>query len=259
MPELPEVETLCGQLKKIIVGEIVLEFRIIDHKLGGIINIAGKRVLDVTRQGKALKIHTDDGEALVLHLRMTGRLLWEPDFEDLPPHARFTALFVNGRLSCIDPRRFATLSKEILLPSRTSIENPLLDFRAEQLFAVSRGKKLTVKSFLMDQRFIAGIGNIYTCEILHEALLHPERKASSLSLQEWVRVEKAAKRILNKAVECRGTTISDWRDLFGQKGEYQNELRVYARGNLPCFSCRGIIQRISINGRGTYFCSSCQA
>jgi len=194
----------------------------------------------------------------VLHLRMTGRLQWQPDQQDLPQHARFTMTFPNGRIVCIDPRRFATLNVRDCKPGTALIDNPLRICPAKQLAEIAGNRKLPVKSFLMDQRFIAGIGNIYSCEILHAASVNPWRKACSLTLLEWERISKTAMLILAKATNCRGTTISDWRDLFGLKGDYQHELKVYGRDGLPCLNCHGMIRRERLSGRGTYFCPSCQ-
>jgi formamidopyrimidine-DNA glycosylase len=110
----------------------------------------------------------------------------------------------------------------------------------------------------MDQKVIAGIGNIYACEILHRAAINPLREACSLSRDDWRDVTKAAEAVLTRAVECRGTSISDWRDLFGQPGLFQHELAAYGREGDPCPRCGKIIVRRRLSGRGTWFCPSCQ-
>jgi formamidopyrimidine-DNA glycosylase len=258
MPELPEVETLCSQLKKIVVNENVVDIQIIDSKLERIDEAVGCAVTDVRRRGKTVEIHIDNERLLAIHLRMSGRLYWQREPRDLPAHSRFVIAFKHGSLVCIDPRRFATFSLRNKSTSGAVIEDPLRNFPAERIAAAARKRKLPVKSFLMDQRTISGIGNIYACEILHDVSIDPRRKACSLSVLEWKTVGKAAKRILARAVVCRGTTISDWRDLFGQSGEYQKELKVYAREGLECGRCSGIIRRERLGGRGTYFCPSCQ-
>ncbi len=263
MPELPEVETLCRQLKKVILGEVIEDVKIIDSKLEMIRDAAGKCITAVTRRGKALEIHIDNDRAIMIHLRMTGRLLWHDDRQVLPPHSRFMISFAKGSLVCIDPRRFATVRTDIKsVPGHSSgtgiIEDPLRCFPADRLEEMARIRKLPVKSFLMDQRVILGIGNIYACEILYEASVHPWRKACSLLIHEWENIERATANILKKAVACRGTTVSDWRDLFGRSGEYQHELKVYARDGCPCQRCGGVIGRERLGGRGTYFCPSCQ-
>ncbi len=258
MPELPEVETLCRQLKPVILSEEILGMEILDSRLGAIDGLVGKRITSVARYGKGLEIRLDSGTSLFLHLRMTGRLQWESDQRDLPPHTRFVMIFSTGRLLCIDPRRFATLTLQDSRISKTSVNDPLRDRSFLQLREIAKTKKLPVKSFLMDQRIIAGIGNIYACEILHEASVNPWRQTCNVSRSEWEKIGTVTKDILNRAIACRGTTVSDWRDLFGKKGEYQHELKVYDREGLPCLRCHCSIQRLRLSGRGTYFCPTCQ-
>jgi formamidopyrimidine-DNA glycosylase len=110
----------------------------------------------------------------------------------------------------------------------------------------------------MDQRRIAGIGNIYACEILHHARMNPWRRVNSLSHEEWEGIGEAARKILKRAIDCRGTSVSDWSDLFGKAGENQGHLLVYAREGAGCYTCGGEIKRQKLNGRGTYYCPSCQ-
>ncbi|MDI6775634.1 MAG: bifunctional DNA-formamidopyrimidine glycosylase/DNA-(apurinic or apyrimidinic site) lyase [Syntrophales bacterium] len=260
MPELPEVETLCRQLKNVILDKEIRSFEILDSKLTAGEELEGRRVLSVGRQGKVLEIKLDAGITMLLHLRLTGRLLWQSD-SNLPfPHTRFTIFFLQGRLDCIDPRRFATLSvqKTIGTNFAAPVIDPLKDFCASRLWEMARRRKVPVKSFLMDQRFIAGIGNIYASEILYEAFVNPWQKTDSLSPAKWQEIEEATTSILKRAIACRGTTVSDWRDLFGRKGEYQHYLKVYAREGCPCPRCQATIQCIHLHGRGTYFCPTCQ-
>ncbi|MBW2038322.1 MAG: bifunctional DNA-formamidopyrimidine glycosylase/DNA-(apurinic or apyrimidinic site) lyase [Deltaproteobacteria bacterium] len=258
MPELPELETLCDQLRQVVLGAEILETQALDSNLINVTGLEGRTVRSVNRRGKQLEIQLDDGRILLLHLRMTGRLLWQ-NGDGLPPqYARFVVSFPKGRIFLIDPRRFATLSvrKEDRSPFEGS--DLLEDFDPSHLWGISQKSRLPVKSFLMDQRHIAGVGNIYACEILHQAHISPWRKACDLSLAEWEKIGGITGTILKKAIACRGTTISDWHDLFGREGEYQNHLLVYGRGGEGCFECGGEIQRQKLNGRGTYFCPSCQ-
>ena len=258
MPELPEVETLCRQLRRVIQDREIISTEILDPRLGTVDGLTGRKISAITRQGKAVEIRLDDDARLLLHLRMTGKMQWQSASQELPSHTRFIISFQHGKLLCIDTRRFATLVITADGSSQAFVKDPLLDFRTEELHKIARVKKLPVKSFLMDQRWIAGIGNIYACEILHEASINPSRRVSEVSLREWRKIEKATKEILEKAISCRGTTVSDWRDLYGRKGEYQHELKVYGREGLPCLRCHGIIERLRLSGRGTYFCPACQ-
>lgn len=283
MPELPEVETLCRQLNAILPGKKVLAVEILDPRLGEREGegLTGRKIEAVYRQGKCIrmeigkrgrlsdmspekrrgkvkKIQMDKGFMAELHLRMTGRLLWQTDGMSLPPYTRLVMTFSAGKLLLIDPRRFATFhvrSEEAALPP---LANPLEGMPASRLVEIAGMRRLPVKPFLMDQRFIAGIGNIYACEILHHACVDPRRPSGSLSADEWRKVEQAAAVILPRAVACRGTTVSDWRDLFGNSGENQEHLKVYSREGESCRRCGGKIACTKLSGRGTWFCPACQ-
>jgi formamidopyrimidine-DNA glycosylase len=257
MPELPEVEALCRQLRHVIVDSEIEEIRILDPKLGAIEGLAGKTIRGIRRHGKTLSIELEGNLALVLHLRMTGRLLWH-NGKGLKPHTRLVISFPRGRISLIDPRRFATVTIN-QTGDRISLGNDPLDgLDPSHLWEIAQRCTIPIKSFLMDQRRIAGIGNIYACEILHQARLDPWRRTDGLSRDEWAELEAATKKILTRAIACRGTSVSDWRDLFGKEGEHQNYLSVYGREDTACYRCGGRIQRRKLNGRGTYFCPTCQ-
>jgi formamidopyrimidine-DNA glycosylase len=257
MPELPEVETLCRQLSPVIVGTQIAETHIIDPKLGTIEGLEGKRVSAVKRYGKELAIVLEGDLALVLHFRMTGRLLWH-NGNGLMPHTRLVISFPHGRISLIDPRRFAMVTvrkKEDCIPLGS---DPLDAFDPSHLWKIAHQRTVPIKSFLLDQRLVAGIGNIYACEILHQARLDPWRRINALSHDEWNKIWEAAEEILRRAIACRGTSVSDWRDLFGKAGEHQDYLLVYGREGTMCHSCGGEIIRKKLNGRGTYYCPTCQ-
>jgi formamidopyrimidine-DNA glycosylase len=259
MPELPEVETLCRQLQQVITGRTIRDLALHDLRLGRIESVAGKKILTVARRGKGLEIILTGGQSLGLHLRMTGRLLLQNRRLPPLPHTRFTLSFKEDQLICIDPRRFATLAlRDASTGNTPPVPDPLHGMETDCLCEIAGKRRLPVKAFLMDQRVIAGIGNIYACEILHRAAINPLREACSLSPDDWRDVAKATAAVLSKAVECRGTSISDWRDLFGQPGAFQHELAVYDREGHPCPRCGEIIVRRRLSGRGTWFCPSCQ-
>jgi formamidopyrimidine-DNA glycosylase len=283
MPELPEVETLCRQLKTILPGEEILRIEILDARLGKIEGLVGRRVEAVKRRGKFLQICISGGLTAELHLRMSGRLFWQKGGVPLlsrvrrskkeeplngsgsigsgPPffaYSRLVIVFPAGTLILIDPRRFATFTVQPVESTPALVEDPLGGLSARRLREIARTRRLPVKSFLMDQRLIAGIGNIYACEILFAAGIDPRRPSSGLSPAEWRKVAKMSVAILERAVACRGTTVSDWRDLFGCSGTNQDHLEVYARQGEICRRCGGRIERITQGGRGTWFCPSCQ-
>lgn len=257
MPELPEVETLRRQLCEIVLGEEIVDFGIHDARIGVMRGLHGRTISSVLRHGKALVMKLDDNTELLLQLRMTGRLLWQENHHVIP-HTRFVISFPHGTLSCIDPRRFATFVFHKNRSPQAIIGDPLKTRWASAFYGISCARRTPVKALLMDQRVIAGIGNIYACEILHAAAINPMRPACNVRLEEIELIEKAGRDILKKAIECRGTSVSDWRDLFGLCGEYQDELKVYKREGLSCMRCGGTICRIRMNGRGTYFCPHCQ-
>lgn len=257
MPELPEVETLCRQLTKVVCGRAILDSTVVDMKLRHLENMAGRRIRSVCRTGKGVNISLDNGQILCLHLRMTGRLLWQSEPVELP-HMRWKATFEEGRLALIDPRRFATLSLRDDLAPLCEVIDPLENLPARRFHADAGKRRMPVKSFLLDQRIISGIGNIYACEILHAASIDPWRAANDLSLAEWRKVSQAAKKILLEAIACRGTSISDWRDLFGQPGENQDNLKVYGQEGKVCPRCGGMVRRLKLSGRGTFYCPDCQ-
>jgi len=256
MPELPEIETLCRQLREVIVGRPILSSRVIDPKLQHLPPLAGKSVRSISRHGKKMIWSLSDGMCLLFQMRMTGRFFWIEEGEN-PPYARLVFSFEGGRLVLSDPRRFATVNF-CGPPAASLVPDGLEKLDPKSLAEAARRRRLPVKSFLMDQKAVAGIGNIYASEILHGAGIDPMRPASSLEPPEWKKVAAVTARVLQKAVQSRGTSISDWQDLFASHGEYQQRLRVYGRKGEPCGKCRGEVRRVVIAGRSTFYCPECQ-
>lgn len=258
MPELPEVETLFRQLRQVITSERILDMRIYDEKLVLFPEIIGCQVREVRRSGKGVEI--DLGKAVLrIHLRMSGRLFWQRPGDILPRHTRFRIAFAPGEIICIDPRRFATLTLHGgATPAPPRSINLLQGMNVEEICRRAADRRLPVKALLLDQRFLPGMGNIYACEILFDAAVSPWRPAGEVTAEEWRRIIAAMGRILKEAVLCRGTSISDWRDLFGRPGEYQRRLRVYGREGKTCLRCPGRVARRKLAGRGTYYCPDCQ-
>lgn len=256
MPELPEVETLCRQLTKKINGQRILSTEVYDNKLSGVKNFKQGTVVNIKRQGKTICINLTDGNSLAIHLRMTGRLLWQESAAK-PKYSRWRMRFKTGNVFLVDPRRFATV--RVMKTIRGNIQNDFITgFDEKIFFAIQAGRKVNIKTLLMDPKAVAGIGNIYACEILNGAGISPLRIASSLSGQEWKRIFTTARKILKKGIEKRGTSISDWRDLYGHPGENQRELKAYGREKKRCTLCGGTICRIKQGGRSTFYCPGCQ-
>jgi formamidopyrimidine-DNA glycosylase len=256
MPELPEVETLCRQLNKKISGKKILSTEVFDDKLRNIRDIKGRKVAAVERMGKMIAISLDHEKVIFIHLRMTGRLLWQK-ISEKPKHSRWKMSFTDGNVFLVDPRRFATIrvSKEKKNDNGKEI---FRNFDLKSFISAHGNRKTKVKSLIMDQSAVNGIGNIYACEILYKARIHPERTAAAVKEAEWRKIFDKAKEVLKKAIERRGTSISDWRDLYGCKGENQYELKVYGQEGKWCSICGGTICRIKQGGRSTFYCPDCQ-
>jgi len=261
MPELPEVETLRRQLEKILPGSEVLGIEVFDKsRIGELENICNCLVEEVAREGKFIKLKLSGGWEIVVHLRMTGHLHWH-DKENFPPakHLRLLINFPKGNVCLIDPRRFATVeirkqkkgSSKVLDAYRDSIAG-------EELQTAAKNRTMPVKNFLLDQKTVAGLGNIYVCEILYRAGIDPWKKSCDLTTMEWNRIIKEFRPVLKKAIACRGSSISDWKDLLGKKGSYQEHLQVYGREGQPCFRCKNPVRRKPIGGRSTFYCPVCQ-
>ncbi|MCS7243055.1 MAG: bifunctional DNA-formamidopyrimidine glycosylase/DNA-(apurinic or apyrimidinic site) lyase [Candidatus Caldatribacterium sp.] len=259
MPELPEVEVLRRELTPVLVGQRILEAHIADPHLGvpkGVLE--GKTILALERLGKYLLFPFEEGGCLVVHLGMTGQL--EVTKENAPrKHERARFVLSSGtHLSFIDPRRFGKIS---LLDAKETLQRKLgidpysPDFTFSRFQALLEGRK-RLKDFLLDQRNLAGIGNIYASEILFWARLHPRRSINSLSLEEQERLFKSIRKVLDEAIAAKGTTIRDFRRPGGESGGFQNLLSVY--GKTECPRCKGPVVREVLSSRSTYFCPQCQ-
>ncbi|MHB8138680.1 MAG: bifunctional DNA-formamidopyrimidine glycosylase/DNA-(apurinic or apyrimidinic site) lyase [Smithellaceae bacterium] len=257
MPELPEVETLCRQLHQRAAGAKILRTTVYDEKLAGLESIRGCVIQDVHRCGKTIHLVLNDGRSVLIHLRMTGRLFWR-DQEKKEPHTRWRMTTDCGNVDLIDPRRFATVKIEKTRAERDD-KDILLNFGMKVFLEKQAKRKVSIKTLLMDPKAIEGIGNIYACEILHRAGISPLRQVAAIGNEEWMRIFRHAKRILKKGIENRGTSISDWRDLYGCSGENQKLLKVYGQEGKTCRTCGSIIERVRQSGRSTYYCPLCQA
>jgi len=258
LPELPEVETLCRQLNTAISGLTVRDMVTLDTaKLADFPDRIGRQVKGVKRWGKHIVLNFDDDQNMIVHLRMTGRFLWQKNEDESPKHVRMIMAFSSGRIVFIDPRRFMTVTKGNI-PHQGGIMDPLVDMTSQGLAEKGRNCKRPIKTFLMDQSIIAGIGNIYACEILHCAGINPSRPVNTISTEQWPEIIQITRHTLERAIACRGSSISDWRDFYGNEGTFHHEHRVYGRKGLPCPLCQSAILRITIGGRGSYFCPQCQ-
>ena len=282
MPELPEVETVRrglqphlegARLTRVVQNRPDLRFPLPEdfaHRLTG----ATVRRLD--RRAKYLLAELDTGETLIAHLGMTGRFLvgehmpgeFRHPAGDDPKHTHLVfETDRGGRIAFNDARRFGYMD---LIPTERLGQHPYFKglgpeplgpaFNAAALKAALAGKKQNIKVTLLDQRIVAGLGNIYVSEALHRAHIHPERPAGSLKPAELKRLVEAVKVVLEEAITAGGSTLRDFRAADGELGYFQHSFRVYDREDAPCptVSCHGAIRRIVQGGRSTFFCPVCQ-
>ena len=271
MPELPEVETVARQLSPLLAGRTLRELRVFDRKLEPLdaSAVVGRTVRSVRRRGKHVVIELSRPRAvaietvLLVHLRMTGRLLWRDDGSAPHDrrHVRAALIFDTGAVDYVDPRRFGTIriGAPEGLGSLCGLEPLDLAFDARRLTAILSGSRQEIKPWLLRQDRIAGIGNIYACEVLHAARLSPWRRVGTLTAAEVRRLHGAIRRTLAAAIELCGTTFSDFQDVRGRSGGFARRLRVYGRQGLPCPACGGPVARVAQQGRGTFHCPRCQA
>lgn len=286
MPELPEVETIKNDLKQLIVGKEITDIR---SEFPDIVKmdfsefkkeVVGTKITDVRRRAKSLIIQLTE-KYLLIHFKMSGHVMvtnsdrevkngiWlKRDGEFADPQNQFVRIqFFLGdgkQIAFSDLRRFGYIK----LVSQSELDKFLGEygpeplekgFTLEILDSILQSKKWPVKKVLMEQKLVAGIGNIYADEILFDARIHPQKPANSLDKNQTKTLFDSIQKILKLALENRGTSTSDYRDARGKRGNYGNIRKVYRKTGEPCpYGCGGKIERISLGGRGTHFCPKCQ-
>ncbi len=271
MPELPEVETVRRQLAPRLEGRMLVVYRVSDRRWTAprapnevLAPLVGRRVEQLRRRGKYLIAQFEDELFLLMHLRMTGNLLY--DAEPSAPYTRAIMGFDDEHtLSFVDPRRFGTgwllagqPELDAYLGARLGVEPFSDDFTGEHLHALARGSRTPVKAFLLDQRRIAGVGNIYADEALFRAQVHPLREAGRLRRAQWDRLRDMVRGALSEGIDANGASIDDFRDLDGARGSFQDRFLVHRRAGEPCPRCGGPVRKLLAAGRGTYVCERCQ-
>ncbi|HMD51402.1 MAG TPA: bifunctional DNA-formamidopyrimidine glycosylase/DNA-(apurinic or apyrimidinic site) lyase [Solirubrobacteraceae bacterium] len=293
MPELPEVETIRRQLAPFVEGRRVKALEILDPRWSRplppeevVAAVVGRRVEALERRGKYLLWRLQGDVYLAQHLRMTGSVLSEPD--PWPTHTRVVIRLGppragssvaggpagggpasgrrgEGRLAIVDPRRFGT--GELLLgrdamdaffAARLGLEPFDERFTAAHLQELTRGRTAPIKALLLDQRRIAGVGNIYADEALHRAGIHPLRPSGRLSPAQHSRLRESLIESLQAGIDAHGATIDDFRHLDGAMGSFQDRFLVHLREGEPCGTCGRTIVKMVVAGRGTYVCEGCQ-
>jgi formamidopyrimidine-DNA glycosylase len=272
MPELPEVETIKRGLRQKVKGKKIKAVKVLLPKMVRrhsssrevVSRARGKKVVEIKRRGKALLFILDSPDVLIFRLGMTGQMLWSHPRNPLrkDKHTHVIINFENGeRILFRDMRQFG----ELFVSSECDLEETLnmgiepldKDFTSKTLARIT-SSPMKIKNLLMDQKKIAGIGNIYADEILFEAGIHPLKPACLLKRKELGMLHRSIRAILNEAIACKGDTIGQYRNAFGERGQYQNYHRVYQRGGDPCHRCHTPVKRVKLSGRSCHFCPSCQ-
>lgn len=273
MPELPEVETVRRTLEPSLAG---LKFAAVEILMPKIIKtpdpdqfkdiIIGKTIIKISRRGKYLLLHLSEKNILMVHLRMTGRLTYVEKDTPVAKHTHVIFTLSDGcQLRFCDTRQFGRLwlvpeaSLEELAGFKDLGVEPLDDqFTRDYLKKELRRRHTRIKPLLLDQTFIAGLGNIYTDEALHRARINPERLSTTLTPREIARLYHAIREVLQEGIANRGTTVRDFIDGDGRAGSFQELLRVYSREGEPCPVCNSSIVRKKVGGRSSYYCPHCQ-
>jgi len=261
VPELPEVETVVRTLAPKLTGRRIVDATFSSHHVVRQSfptlrkRVRGQLVKSVERHGKFIVITLDHG-VLVVHLGMTGKLLLDAE---PGPYARAVFQLDRGLLVYDDVRHFGRIEWSENLPARAAALGPdALNISLDDFRALLKGRRSAIKSLLLNQRFLRGMGNIYTDEALFEARIHPRALAARLSKARAARLYRAMVDILATAIRLKGSSISDYVDADGQRGSFQQQHQVYGRAGDPCPICGTPIRRIVVGSRGTHYCPKCQ-
>lgn len=269
MPELPEVETITNDLKAVLRGAcfekaVVFNKRSVVGDLGLFDKLRGKKITQISRRGKFINIFFENDSVTTFHLRMTGRIIADKSVEEMK-HERARLFFNKTILHFCDVRKFGKIwiNKKTNYELNTGISKlgiePLSkEFSFEKFLELLQGKKGSIKSFLLKQHPITGIGNIYADEACFYAKLRPDSRLENLTKKDLKSLFESIKKALIQGVENRGTSVSDFIDTKGQKGRNQELLYVYKRAGLPCLVCHKKLQKIKLASRTTVFCGNCQ-
>jgi len=270
MPELPEVECVVRGLRRRIIGRTIERVTVHLPRIvrGSPLDLAehlpGRIFRDVRRRGKLIIIGLDGGLSVLVHLRMTGQLLWLEPQAPLEKHTHVIFHLRSGRhLRYRDQRQFGWIQlaeSEHLdqQPQIAGLGPEPLEIEREAFVRRLRSHRRQIKPLLMDQTILAGLGNIYADESLFQARIHPLSRASRISTVKLNRLHIAVGEVLGKAIDCSGSTVRQFRGTDGEIGEFQNHFRVYDRQGQPCPRCRRPIIKIRVGGRGTHICARCQ-
>lgn len=272
MPELPEVETLVLELKETLADR---QIRAVEVRNESFLEsprwqfereVPGKKIVDFSRRGKFISLSLSGGGQLWFHLGMTGQLRLETDTAlSLDRHVHLTLSFagLGPRLIFRDPRRFGTAAftragEENFLKRIARLGPEPKEWERDAFVASLRARRARIKSLLLNQNFVAGLGNIYADESLHRAGIHPLRRPHRVARERLIRLHEAMREVLDEAIRSGGSSIDDYLHLNGQKGKFQQFHRVYGRSGEACLTCGARIRSVRLSGRTSSFCPDCQ-
>ncbi len=271
MPELPEVETIVRGLRAKLTRQMISSINLrLPSLLKGVKEadlkkLQGKRILRLRRRGKIIIIECEGDISLLFHLKMTGSLLLVDRKSEVDKHTHLiiTLEMKSKELRFRDVRKFGYFyflptSKIFSLPPLDKLGPEALEINLNEFLAMFKGRRARIKSLLLNQNFIAGVGNIYADEILFQAKIHPLKPASQLKSEELKRLWTAMRDVLLKAIESKGSSVRNYIDADGRQGRFQDYHQVYGQQGQSCPRCGQKIKRIRLGGRSTFFCSRCQ-
>ena len=273
MPELPEAENICRALDRALTGETISDVQIFTPKMRTSLvplttsSLEGRRVVKCVRRARYVVCKLDDGRALVMHFGMSGVVRVEDDSVPRRKHEHVFIRFESGRIFRFEcTRRFSLLEVHQLeengmpeILNTLGVEPLEDDFTAQYMLEKARGKKGAVKPFLMDNSIVVGIGNIYATETLFAAKVRPDRSAGSVTISEWELIVQHSRRILSRAIELGGSSISDFLNVDGSEGKFAQELLIYGKEGKPCPVCGTQIEAVKLGGRTSSYCPGCQS
>jgi formamidopyrimidine-DNA glycosylase len=269
MPELPEVETIARDLASILTGQEVKRAKLItaaireDCGYKNLSSLKGKCLNSISRRGKNLIFHFSGNTAMICHLKMTGQLLIRKNTRPDKKHLHFYIEFTKDKLEYYDVRKFGRVC---VIKENNLEKHPRLQKLGPEPFALTpdlfakliKKRNKAIKTALLDQEICAGLGNIYADESLFDASIRPTLKAGKISTARLKQLHRSIIKVLEYAINNRGTSVDDYLDGFGQSGNFQNLLKVYGKTGQACPNCGKPIKRIVLGGRSTHYCSICQ-
>ncbi|SYZ72050.1 Formamidopyrimidine-DNA glycosylase [Candidatus Zixiibacteriota bacterium] len=271
MPELPEVETVVRGLRRTVLNRLIASIYINSPKLarayfeGDIQSLAGHKIVAVERRGKNILIEFDGHLTLWVHLKMTGHFYYLPYDAPTDKHDHLIFYFKGGAnsLHFNDYRRFGYMrlgptEKILARKDLTELGPEPLEIKLREFIGLFHSTKRMIKPALLDQTFLAGLGNIYTDEALYLARIHPRRMTHTLSEKKLAELHRIIQALLRKAINKTGTSVDSFSGVDGKPGGFQKYLKVYGREGEKCFRCGAVIRRVKIGSRSSHFCPRCQ-